>query len=283
MKSKENIKYEMQYIYLLQDIMENGYKQLNERTGVETLRIPHGMFQIDLQKEFPILHIKRVRWKTALKEILWIMQSQSNNINNLDAHIWDDWADPDGSIGKAYGYQVAKNVTTMDGRTHPSQVDYVLESLKEDPSNRRAVIDLWNVDDLGQMNLTPCCYSSCWNIIDGKLNCMLIQRSADYLVGVPFNTTQYAILTSLFAKHLGVRPGILTHVMSDVHIYCYESHINAANKILNYSYNELSEAMNSDSILVISNVDNNFFNVKVNDVQLSNYKYLADYKLEVAV
>lgn len=283
MESKEYVKYEMQYIHLLQDIMENGYKQLNERTGVETLRIPHGMFQVDLQKEFPILHIKHVRWKTALKEILWIMQSQSNNVNDLDANIWDDWADPDGSIGKAYGYQVAKNVTTLDGRAYSSQVHYVLESLKEDPSNRRAVIDLWNVDDLGQMNLTPCCYSSCWNIIDGKLNCMLVQRSADYLVGVPFNTTQYAILTSLFARHLGIRPGILTHVMSDVHIYCYESHINAANKILNYSYNELSEAMNTDPILVISNIDNNFFNVKVNDVQLSNYIYLADYKLDVAV
>ena len=160
------------------------------------------------------------------------MQKQSNNIHELGNNIWNSWADESGSIGKAYGYQVSKPIT-VDGKTYKSQVHYVLERLSNDSSDRRAVIDLWNVDDLGEMNLSPCCYSSIWTITDGKLNCMLVQRSADFLVGVPFNTTQYAILTHLFARHLNVEPGQLTHVMADAHIYCYDSHLNGAIKMVN--------------------------------------------------
>lgn len=219
--------YEEQFITIANEIMKNGFEQVNKRTGIVTRRIPHAIIQVDLQEEpVPILQCKNVFWKTALKEILWIMQQQSNNIHDLEAHIWDEWADENGSIGKSYGYQVGKTVVSREGESYLSQVHYVLERLKQDSSDRRCVIDLWNVDDLKDMNLCPCCYSSIWDIVDGKLNCMLVQRSSDYLVGVPFNTTQYALLTHLFARHLGVEVGILTHCMADAHIYQYDSHLN---------------------------------------------------------
>ena len=232
--------YEKQYIDIIRNTYYHGVRQLNRRTGVVTFCIPNATITVDLQKEFPILKSKFVAWKTAIREILWIMQKQSNNINDLQGHIWDSWADETGSIGKAYGYQVAKPVT-INGKTYDSQVHYVLETLREDPSSRRAVINLWDVNDLGEMNLTPCCYSSIWSILNGKLNCTLVQRSCDLLVGVPFNTTQYAALTILFARDLGVEPGQLFHSMTNCHIYYYDSHIEGLNKMYD-NYNMIIQS-----------------------------------------
>lgn len=300
-----NDSYEKQYIDILKQIKIHGYRQLNKRTGVETLRIPHAVISVDLDEEFPILRCKQVFWKTALKEILWIMQAQSNNIHDLDAHIWDEWADPDGSIGKAYGYQVAKPITA-DGVTYQSQVHYVLERLAADPSDRRAVIDLWNADDLGEMNLVPCCYTSHWTIVDGKLNCLLTQRSCDFLVGVPFNTTQYAMLTCLFARHLGVQPGRLTHMMSDVHVYCYDSHLEGMETMLEnfnrwYDGGKLSDSFmevlskESETFRSVMEVDQcfpkltfktdetDFFSITANDCVLEDYKHMGNIKFDVAV
>lgn len=278
-----SISYETQYLTALRMILETGANTLNMRTGVGTLRIPHVVLDIDLQQEFPILKTKFVAWKSAAKEILWIMQKQSNNINDLDSNIWDSWADESGSIGKAYGYQVSKPVET-GGNIYKNQVDYVLTTLKEDPSNRRCVIDLWNVDDLNDMNLTPCCYSSVWTVVDNTLNCMLVQRSADFLVGVPFNTTQYAILTHLFAKHLGLKPGKLTHCMADAHIYCYDSHIQGASKMIDAYLNMDSKIKSSHPILNITNLDDfSFWNVKPEDITIENYQYMQKIKFDVAV
>lgn len=221
--------YEKQYIEILRNIYDNGYADgTNERTGISTKRLPNQIINVDLSKEFPILKSKRVFAKTADREIDWIMRKQSNNIHDLKAKIWDEWADPDGSIGKAYGYQVAKPVkiyldpihkTPESYREYPSQVHYVLDYLKEQPNGRWAKISLWNVAELADMNLVPCCFDTTWNLDGGRLNCVLIQRSGDFPYGVPFNTTQYACLLIKFAKHLGVQPGILTHVIADAHIY----------------------------------------------------------------
>jgi len=312
---KKYVPYEEQYMSIAQEIMETGFRQLNQRTGIETIRVPHAIIEVDLEKEpVPILKCKNVFWKTALKEILWIMQKQSNNINDLKAHIWDDWADENGSIGKSYGYQVAKNVT-IGGKTYESQVHYVLEKLASDSSDRRCVIDLWNVDDLNDMNLCPCCYSSIWTIVDGKLNCMLVQRSSDYLVGVPFNTTQYALLTHLFARHIGVEPGILTHCMADAHIYCYKSHLdNYADMLYNYRLIRMTNKIDNDiyedicstydtlendagvvkivRALTLSrnqpkltwNTDEtDFFKINVDDIHIEGYKYMEKMEFDVAV
>lgn len=221
--------YESQYISALRGIYENGYSDgVNERTGKSTKRLPGIVFQVDLSNEFPILKSKFVAGKTALREILWIWQCQSNNIHDLQAHIWDKWADANGSIGTAYGAQIRKPVciytdpvhkTPESFRAYKNQTEYVLEYLREFPNGRWANVTLWNVADLYGMNLVPCCHTVTWNLDGGKLNCVLDQRSGDMPYGVPFNTTQYAELTILFARDLGVEPGLMTHVIADAHIY----------------------------------------------------------------
>lgn len=221
--------YERQYISILRKIYENGYEDgVNERTGYVTKRIPGAVIQVDLEKEFPILKSKQVFAKTALREILWIWQCQSNNIHDLKAKIWDEWADVNGSIGAAYGAQVRKPVsiytdpihkTPESFRSYRNQAEFIIEYLREFPNGRWGNATLWNVSDLSQMNLVPCCHTVTWNLDGGRLNCVLDQRSGDMPKGVPFNTTQYAELTILFARDLGVKPGILTHVIADAHIY----------------------------------------------------------------
>lgn len=215
--------YEEQYFDGLWKILERGVvcvsgRQTDGERTTRTKRTWGVSFEIDLQQEFPILKSKHVAVKSAIREILWIMNKQSNNINDLIPHIWDAWADEDGCIGKSYGYQIHTPVY-HNGWMYRSQVHYVLELLAKDPSSRHGVIDMWMPSDLGHMNCIPCVYSSHFAILDGKLNCMLTQRSGDYLIGVPFNTTQYAFLTIAFARHLGVEPGILLHNISDAHVY----------------------------------------------------------------
>lgn len=221
--------YERQYMGALLNIYENGYADgTNERTGIATKRLPGIVIRVDVEKEFPILKSKQVFAKTADREIDWIMRKRSNNIHDLKAKIWDEWADEDGSIGSSYGYQAGKPVeiyldpihkTPESFRHYDSQVHFVLEYLGEQPNGRWAKINLWNVSELKDMNLVPCCHGTDWNLDGGRLNCVLTQRSGDMPYGVPFNTTQYAMLLIKFAKHLGVKPGILTHVITDAHIY----------------------------------------------------------------
>ena len=278
--------YEIQYATILEVIIVEGELQMNERTGVQTKRIPSSNIVVDLEKEFPILRCKQVYWKSALKEILWIMQKQSNNVHDLGSHIWDQWADENGEIGLAYGYQVGKPVI-IDGEDYHDQVSYVLETLKKDPSSRRAVINLWDVNDLGKMNLTPCCYSSVWTIVNGRLNCMLVQRSADFLVGVPFNTTQYAMLTYLFADHLGVKPGILTHCMADTHMYMYKSHIEGAEKMLDnlhQIYNVLGKQRSKikSPKFVRNNGETNFFEISYENYDVIDYNPIEKIEFDVA-
>lgn len=226
--------YEHQYIKALRDIYENGFEDgVNERTGISTKRLPGIVIRVDVEEEFPILKSKFVAAKTAQREIEWIWKDMSNNIHDLKAHIWDEWADENGSIGKAYGYQMNRPVkiyadvvhkTPESYREYNSVPEYIIEYLKEFPNGRWAVATLWNPDELSEMNLVPCCHTSTWNLDGGRLNCVLDQRSGDMPYGVPFNTTQYAELMCMIAKALStpekeVKPGILTHVISDAHIY----------------------------------------------------------------
>jgi len=219
--------YEQQYIAALRNIYENGFEDgVNERTGISTKRLPGIVIRVDVEKEFPILKSKFVAAKTAQREIEWIWKTQSNNIKDLAAKIWDEWADENGSIKKAYGYQIHKPVHIYSDivnhkgrREYQSQAHYIIEYLKEFPNGRHAVATLWNVEDLSDMGLMPCCHTSTWNLDGGRLNCVLDQRSGDMPYGVPFNTTQYAELMCMIAIELGVKPGILTHVIADAHIY----------------------------------------------------------------
>lgn len=185
-----------QYLQIIENILDHGY-YANNRTGIATYKLPHQVMQFNLAEEFPILTTKFVAFKTAIKELLWIWQLQSNDVRQLQAmnvKVWDEWMREDGTIGKAYGYQIAKY----------KQLDNLLDMLQKDPQSRRMIVTLWNIEDLPDMALQPCAYETLWDVTDGRLNCMLVQRSGDMGLGVPFNTAQYAALVHMIAQVSGL-------------------------------------------------------------------------------
>lgn len=171
----------------------------------------------DLSEEFPALTLRPTAIKSATDEILWIWQRKSNNIHDLKPHIWDEWADEDGSIGKAYGYQMAKKYQFAQGEM--DQVDNVLWQLKNQPQSRRIMTNIYNFADLSEMNLEPCAYSMTFNVTGSRLNAILNQRSQDILAANNWNVVQYSILLMMFAQVCGLEAGELVHVISDAHIY----------------------------------------------------------------
>ena len=171
----------------------------------------------DLSEEFPALTLRPTAIKSAMDEILWIWQRKSNNIHDLKPHIWDEWADADGSIGKAYGYQMSQKYKFAQGEM--DQVDNVLWQLKHQPQSRRIMTNIYNFADLSEMNLEPCAYSMTFNVTGNKLNAILNQRSQDILAANNWNVVQYAILLMMFAQVSDLVPGELVHVISDAHIY----------------------------------------------------------------
>ena len=298
MKEYQISDYEKQYMKALIDIYKYGFEDgINERTRHSTKRLPGIVFRVDVGKEFPILKTKFVAGKTALREILWIWQQQSSNIHDLNASIWDEWADKNGSIGKAYGAQIKKPVNIYSDivkrqgfRSYENQAKYVLEYLREYPNGRWAVATLWNPSELSQMALVPCCHTSTWNLDGGRLNCVLDQRSGDMPYGVPFNTTQYAELMCLFARDLGVEPGILTHVIADAHIY--DNQMEGVEKqIENYQMLQMTERACIDDNLVDGNLleilrcepkftcdaaNTDFFSVSDSDCRIEDYKHMGN-------
>lgn len=171
----------------------------------------------NLKEEFPILTIRRTYWKSALDELLWIWQKKSNNIQELSSHVWDSWADENGSIGKAYGYQLGVKHKYREGEF--DQVDRVIYDLKNNPASRRIMTNLYNFEDLHEMALYPCAYSMTFNVSGKTLNTILNQRSQDMLAANNWNVVQYALLTYMMAQVAGLEAGELVHVIADAHIY----------------------------------------------------------------
>ena len=182
----------------------------------------------DLQAEFPILTLRRTYWKTAVDELLWIWQKKSNNIGDLNAKIWDQWADESGSIGKAYGYQLGVKHIYPEGEM--DQVDRVLYDLKHNPASRRILTSIYNFQDLHEMHLYPCAYSMTFNVSGNVLNAILNQRSQDMLAANNWNVVQYAVLVHMFAQVSGLIPGELVHVIADAHIY--DRHVPVVEEII---------------------------------------------------
>ena len=182
----------------------------------------------DRSKEFPLLTLRRTYWKTAVDELLWIWQQKSNNIHDLRGHIWDQWADETGSIGKAYGYQLGVKHQYKEGLF--DQVDRVLYDLKHNPASRRILTNLYNFEDLHEMHLYPCAYSMTFNVSNGTLNAILNQRSQDMLAANNWNVCQYAVLVHMLAQVSGLKAGELVHVIADAHIY--DRHIPAVKAML---------------------------------------------------
>lgn len=186
-------------------------------TPAHTIKLFGVVNRYDLREEFPILTIRRTYMKSALDELLWIYQKKSNNVHDLNSHIWDQWADETGSIGKAYGYQMGVKYHFPQG--YMDQVDLVLWQLKNDPASRRIMTTTYIPADLGEMHLAPCAYSMTFNVTGNTLNAILNQRSQDMLAASNWNVVQYALLLKMFAQVSGLEAGELVHVIADCHIY----------------------------------------------------------------
>ncbi len=215
----------------------------------------------DLEKEFPIMTLRRTYWKSALDELLWIWQKKSNNVNELKTHIWDQWADESGSIGKAYGYQLGIKHKYKEGEF--DQVDRVLFDLKNNPNSRRIMTNIYNHADLSEMNLYPCAYSMTFSVKDGKLNGILNQRSNDFLTANNWNVVQYALLIHIFAKVSGLGVGELVHVIADAHIY--DRHIPVVEELI-------KRPTFAAPKLIIDDVDD-FYKLTPDNFRLEGYEF----------
>jgi thymidylate synthase len=219
-------KADVRFIEMCSEILLNGEDSTGQivrpkwedGTPAHTKSISNFVSKYDLSKEFPALTLRPTNIKAAFDEILWIWQKKSNNIKDLNSRIWDEWADENGTIGKAYGYQLGIKYDFGNGRVM-DQVDNILWQLKNTPKSRRMLTNIYNFSDLPEMGLEPCCYATQWEVKKDRLDLMLIQRSQDTLVANNWNVVQYALLQMMFAQVSGLRPGILTHVIGDAHIY----------------------------------------------------------------
>lgn len=213
------------FIDTCRDIIKNGIRVDGESvrphwedgTPAYTIKKFGVVNRYDLSKEFPLLTIRPISLRSAVDEILWIWQKKSNNIHDLGSHIWDSWADADGSIGKAYGYQMGIKHKYKEGEF--DMVDRVLYDLKHNPCSRRIMTNLYNFADLHEMALYPCAYSMTFNVVGDRLCAILNQRSQDMLAANAWNVAQYAALVMMFAQVSDLKPGELVHVIADAHIY----------------------------------------------------------------
>ena len=269
------------FIRTCRDIIDNGISDEGlpvrpkwlDGTPAHTIKKFCIVNRYDLSKEFPILTLRRTAFKSAIDEILWIWQKKSNNVNELNSHIWDSWADKSGSIGKAYGYQLGIKHHYPEGEF--DQVDRVLYDLKHNPQSRRILTNIYNFADLSEMHLYPCAYSMTFNVTGNKLNAILNQRSQDTLTANNWNVVQYAVLVHMMAQVSGLEVGELVHVISDAHIY--DRHVPIVEEILqNTQYPAPVFKMNKDI--------KNFYDFTVDDFELENYQFnKLDKKIEVAV
>ena len=213
------------FVNMCEKILREGFSsegqtvraRWEDGTPAHTIKTFGVVNRYDLSEEFPALTLRPTAIKSAVDEILWIWQKKSNNIKDLKPHIWDEWADEDGSIGKAYGYQMGVKYKFAQGEM--DQVDNVLWQLKNTPYSRRILTNIYKFDDLSEMNLEPCAYSMTFNVTGNKLNAILNQRSQDILAANNWNVVQYSVLVHMFAQVSGLVPGELVHVISDAHIY----------------------------------------------------------------
>ena len=269
------------FIDNMNDILNNGVWDTDypvrphweDGTPAHTIKKFGIVNRYDLQKELPILTIRKTAFKSCLDEILWIWQKKSNNIHDLHSHIWDSWADENGSIGKAYGYQLGKKAIYPEGEF--DQVDRVLFDLKNNPHSRRIMTNIYNFEDLHEMNLYPCAYSMTFNVSGNKLNGILNQRSNDMLTANNWNVLQYSILLMMFAQVSNLVPGELVHVIADAHIY--DRHVDMVKEII-------QKPQHKAPVLKINPNVKNFYDFKKEDFELVGYEYeTLDKKIPVAI
>ena len=265
----------------MRDILENGVwdtglsvrPHWDDGTPAHTIKKFGIVNRYDLQKELPILTIRRTAFRSCIDELLWIWQKKSNNVHDLHSHIWDSWADETGSIGKAYGYQLAQKAIYKEGEF--DQVDRVLFDLKNNPASRRIMTNIYNFADLHEMHLYPCAYSMTFNVSGNTLNGILNQRSNDMLTANNWNVLQYAVLLMMFAQVSGLKAGELVHVIADAHIY--DRHIPIVREILDKPRHPAPR-------LYIDPDVKDFYDFTLDSFRLENYEYEPlDKKIPVAI
>ena len=231
-------------------------------TPAHTIKTFGVVNRYDLKKEFPIMTLRRTYYRSCIDELLWIWQKKSNDVHELSSHIWDSWADENGSIGKAYGYQLGVKHRYPEGEF--DQVDRVLFDLKHNPASRRILTNLYNFSDLHEMALYPCAYSMTFNVSGNTLNAILNQRSQDMLTANNWNVVQYAVLVHMLAQVSGLEAGELVHVIADCHIY--DRHVPLVEKLLELEPYPAPE-------FYVNREVKNFYDFTVDDFRLENYRY----------
>jgi len=257
------------FITMCEDILKNGFSSENEQvrpkwedgSSAHTIKKFAVINRYNLAEEFPIMTLRPTNLKSTIDELLWIWQKKSNNIKDLNSNIWDSWTDENGTIGKAYGYQLGVKHQYREGKF--DQVDRVLYDLKNNPYSRRIITNMYTHENLHEMGLYPCAWSMTFNVVGNKLNAILNQRSQDILVANNWNVCQYAILVHMFAQVSNLVVGELVHVIADAHIY--DRHIPLVK--------ELIQRPQYPSPKLIINPDiKNFYDFKVEDFVLENYQ-----------
>lgn len=207
-----------QYLDLIQHVLDNGVKR-EDRTGTGTIGIFGHQMRFDLSKGFPLLTTKKLHLKSIIYELLWFIKGDTNvkYLQDNGVRIWNEWADENGDLGPVYGHQW-RSWPAYDGTTI-DQLANVIEQIKNNPNSRRLLVSAWNVAEVNNMALPPCHTMFQFYVANGKLSCMLYQRSADIFLGVPFNIASYALLTMMIAQVCDLQPGEFIHTLGDAHIY----------------------------------------------------------------
>jgi thymidylate synthase len=264
------------FIETCRDILENGTSTEGQKvrphwedgTPAYTIKKFGVVNRYDLSKEFPIMTLRRTGLKSATDEMLWIWQRKSNNIHDLHSHIWDEWADENGSIGKAYGYQMGVKHEYREGMM--DQVDRVIYDLKNNPFSRRILTNIYVFQDLHEMNLYPCAYSMTFNVTQKEgedkltLNAILNQRSQDMLAANNWNIVQYAVLVHMLAQVCDMNVGELVHVIADCHIY--DRHIPLIKEMIE------REPLPAPKFILNPDI-HDFYEFTADDVSLENYQH----------
>ena len=254
---------------MCKDILDNGFSsegqivrpKWEDGSPAHTIKQFGVVNRYDLREEFPALTLRPTALKSAFDEILWIWQKKSNRIEDLGSHIWDEWGGEDGTIGKAYGYQLG--VKYKFGQGEMDQVDNVLWQLKNTPYSRRIMTNIYNFSDLSEMNLEPCAYSMTFNVVGNTLNGILNQRSQDTMVANNWNVCQYSLLLMMFAQVSGLEAGELVHVIADAHIY--DRHVPIVREMIERPMYDAPKVRLNPEV-------KNFYDFKVSDLIVEDYQ-----------